>query len=288
MTALTRHDSKSSIADGVSVKKVNYDDVSSLSDALIGQDALIITMGTLAPPDSEIKLYEAAAKAGVPWVLPNEYGYDDSDESVDADTAIGVRKKKNREVLEQLKGPAWLGVACGFWYEFSLAGGPDRFGFDLDNRSVIMYGDGNVPLSTSTWQQSARAVAAALSLPLLPYDESDKSITLSQYRNKFIRFESFRLTQRDMLNAICKATETSEPDWKITHVDVKEYWSEARKRFQEGDYKSFGQMLYSRMFYPDAPGAFDTTDNEALGLPTEDYVERAQEALKMHQSGFLK
>lgn len=42
----------------------------------------MIAMGVTAPLDQENKLIEAAAEANVPWVLPNEWGTDTTDESL--------------------------------------------------------------------------------------------------------------------------------------------------------------------------------------------------------------
>ena len=72
MTAITRADSKSALPNGVEVKKVDYGSPASLADAVRGHDALVITMGPMAPPDTQSKLLQAAADADVPWVLPNE------------------------------------------------------------------------------------------------------------------------------------------------------------------------------------------------------------------------
>lgn len=75
VTAITRADSKSKMPDGVKVAKVNYDDESTLVDALKGQDALVITMKA-GQHEAQAKLIEAAAKAKVAWIMPNEYGPD--------------------------------------------------------------------------------------------------------------------------------------------------------------------------------------------------------------------
>ena len=75
VTAITRADSKSKMPDGVKVAKVNYDDESTLVDALRGQDALVITMKT-GQNEAQKKLIEAAAKAKIAWIMPNEYTAD--------------------------------------------------------------------------------------------------------------------------------------------------------------------------------------------------------------------
>ncbi|KAK3059675.1 hypothetical protein LTS18_010293, partial [Coniosporium uncinatum] len=63
ITAITRSDSTSAIADNesITIQKVDYANHSSLTAALRGHDALIITMGARAPPDQQTKLIDAAA-----------------------------------------------------------------------------------------------------------------------------------------------------------------------------------------------------------------------------------
>src|ERR1700761_2547732 len=75
VTAITRTGTKSTLPDGVTATKVNYDDHSSLVHALQGHDALIITIAVTAQAEQE-KLIRAAADAEVPWILPNEWGFD--------------------------------------------------------------------------------------------------------------------------------------------------------------------------------------------------------------------
>lgn len=75
VTAITRAESKNKMPDGVKAAPVNYNDEQTLIDALTGQDALVITMGIRAG-DAQTKLVNAAAKAGVPWIMPNEYTAD--------------------------------------------------------------------------------------------------------------------------------------------------------------------------------------------------------------------
>ena len=75
ITALTRADSKSKMPEGVKVAKVNYMDESTVVDALQGQDALIVTMNN-TNLGAVATLIEAAAKADVKWIMPNEYSPD--------------------------------------------------------------------------------------------------------------------------------------------------------------------------------------------------------------------
>ncbi|KAF8946229.1 hypothetical protein BGZ46_005835, partial [Entomortierella lignicola] len=79
ITAITRQGSANVVPAGVIVKKVDYNNQESLVEALKGHEVLIITMSVMAPPEEQTKLIDAAAAAGVPWVLPNEFGGDPFD-----------------------------------------------------------------------------------------------------------------------------------------------------------------------------------------------------------------
>ena len=196
------------------MKKVDYNDHSSLVAALKGQDALIITMAVTAPPDTQKKLIAAAAEAGVPWILPNEFGADGTDAKLNEDTRIGVPKQAVRDAIEA-SGRAWIAIACGFWYEYSLAASEDTYGFDLRKRTAIFYDDGSTRLTTTTWPQTGLATARVLGLKLLPEDEADKSLTLEDYRNRFVFVESFNVNQQEMLESILRVTGDKKSDWTI-------------------------------------------------------------------------
>jgi len=276
---------------GVDVRKVDYENPSSLVAALQGHDLFIITMGVGAPPDTHTKLLEAAAEAKIPWILPNEYGNDTNNDQVNKDIVIGGVKKQIRQRIEQL-GMSWIGIASGFWYEFSLCGGTDRYGFDLNNHTVTWFGDGNVKLNTSTFPQVGRSVASLLSLKVLPDDENDKSLTLSHWRNKFVHVSSFHVSQRDMFESVLHVSGTKASDWQQETVSIKEWYEDGVSMMQSGNRLGFGKLLYGRFFFPDAPGDFETqgfeADNDKLGLPKEDLDEYTKVAFDMAKDGYME
>ncbi|KAI1860936.1 uncharacterized protein JN550_011091 [Neoarthrinium moseri] len=287
VTAITRFESKAVIPDGVKVAKVNYDDHESLVAALRGQEVLIITMNVTAPPESQLKLIDAAAEAGVPWVLPNEWGCDQTNEQLANDIFLGPNSRKVRARIEELGKSSWIGIASNFWYEFSLGGSADRYGFDFNNRSVVFFDDGKQPINTTTWPQSGLAVARLLALPINADD--GKTPALSNFKNKFVYVSSFCVSQKDMFDSVLRVTNTKAEDWKITHENSHERYQSAVKALQQGDRTGFGRAMYTRMFFPDGSGAYETThglQNEALGLPKEDFdeftkrgIDRAKEGL---------
>lgn len=252
-----------------------------------GQDCLIVTMGVMAPEDTQRKLFEAAADAKVPWILPNEYGGDSSNPQAGKDTMIGPRKAADRKIIEDLGVSSWIGIACMFWYEFSLGGGVVRYGFDFKNKELTWFDDGSVKLSTSTFPQTGRGTAAVLDLKILPDDENDTSPCLDDYRNKFACFQSFNVNQKDMFESVLRVTGDKADDWKQKTVKVQEWFAEGQKKLQAGDREGFGQLLYGRIFYPDAPGDFsDRLDNERLALPKEDLDEFTAKAIEIALGGY--
>lgn len=290
ITAITRADSTNKVPEGVSTKKVNYEDESSLVSALKGQEVLIITMGVMAPPDTQAKLINAAAKAGVTYILPNEWGFDHAIKLEGVLAGLEERSLKARQLIES-HGMTWIGVTCGFWYEFSLAGSQWRYGFDFPNKTLVFFDDGTAKINTSSWPQCGKAVANLLSLRKLPDSESDPSSspTLSQFANSFIRIASFLISQRDMFASVLRVTHTTESDWKITHENSTARYEDGIRKLQGGDRTGFGQLMYTRVFFPNGDGDYETRhgglNNEELGLGKEDLDTYTKVAVEMAKAG---
>ncbi|KAI0385561.1 NAD(P)-binding protein [Hypomontagnella monticulosa] len=292
ITAITRKDSSSanSVPSGVKVAKVDYDDESTLVDALQGQDVLVITMHTRAPPDTQLKLVRAAAAANVPFVLPNEWGCDMEDEQLAKDILLGDIEGPVRKLCEELGKSSWIGVATGFWYAYSLGFGNATFGMEWKKREFTFFDDGETKINSITWAQTGRAVAKLLSLPVTP--EKEGAPSLSDYKNKFIFVSSFCLTQKEMFAEVLRVSGTKESDWTIKYESSAERFQEAQKRLFGGDQTAFPQLLYSRNFFKDGPGNFEARRglaNDILGLPKDDLeketkiaIERAEQGLKYH------
>lgn len=284
VTAISRTDSKNKLPEGVLVKHVNYDEPDTLVEALKGQDVLVITMNVMAPPNTQHKLIDAAAKANVPWILPNEWGADPTQKNLIAEYFPGNTHAQTREYIESLGKSNWIGPICSFWYEFSLAGSPYRYGFDFKNRTVVFFDEGTGAINTSTWDQCGRAVAALLSLKVLPDDENDKSPSLSQFRNNFMYLSSFNVSQKDMFASVLRVTGTKESDWSVSYQNTKERYDEGYKMLKEGNRQGFAQLMYTRSFYPTDEANFEKRGllhNDLLGLPKEDFDACTKKAVGM-------
>ena len=241
-------------------------------------------MNARAPPEQQARLIEAAAAAEVSWILPNEYGYDTLHPGLHKDIPLGAAHDAYREQVEKLGVSSWIGVTCGFWYEYSLSASPACYGFDLKNRSVTFFDDGNTRINTTTLPQCGRAVANLLSLKIFPDDEDDESAYLSQFKNRFVYVSSFKLSQRDMLDSVMRVTDTKVGDWKISHEASVDRHKAGWEEFKNGNFLGFPKLMYTRVFYQDGSGDFEASrglHNDVLGLPKDDLDEYTKIALQM-------
>ncbi|KAK5107514.1 hypothetical protein LTR62_001086 [Meristemomyces frigidus] len=290
LTALTRPDSTSTLPPRVHhTKKVDFTNHAALVPALQGQNILIITLAVTADPSVQKKLIDAAAEAGVRYILPNEYGINSADETMRHDVRTGSEAIRDRQYIEE-KGMGWIGICCGFWYEFSLSGAEFRFGFDVEKKSLTVFGHGKQCITTSTWPFVGAAVAAVLGLPA-EVAEAEGGKCLADFRNRQVTVASFRVSQMDMFHSVLRVTGTKESEWTLSHEDVKERFARGQAMMKEGNMVGFGIQLYARSFFPDGKGDLEAVlQNEMLGLPygMEGLDEATRVAVEYAESGKAK
>lgn len=286
ITAVTRPNSNSAIPEGVNVIKADYADHAALVSAFKGQQFLIITLGVFAPADTHANLVKAAGEAGVPYIMPNWYGGDPQNVELWKDTHLPHSAAEYRTQIEQA-GAKHIFLACSFWYEFSLGGGPDRYGFDFPKKSLVLFDEGEVKINTTTWPQCGRAVAALLSLKELSEDENDKTLTLSQFSNGILYTSSFRINQKEMFESVKRVTGTKDEDWTITKEPSDQRYQSGLDDMMQGNMKGFARLLYTRAFFAGKAGEYESVrglHNDVLGLPKEDLDEATKEAVLMAEN----
>lgn len=122
----------------------------------------------------------------------------------------------------------------------------------------------------------------------LPVNGEGSKKGLNDLKNKVVYTSSFTINQKEMLASAMRVTGTKESDWKINKEPVEQRYSQGVEAMKKGDRAGFAKMMYSRIFYPDGNGDFETrrgTVNELVGLPKEDealdkYTEVAIERAK--------
>ena len=261
--------------------EIDYNDEASIVTALKDQQFFVITLSPTAPRDTHSKLVQAAAKAGVPYVLPNYYGGDILNVTFGEDTMLGPIAKSQRMEIEEL-GMSWITVCCSFWYDYSLAGGEARFGFDFDKKTFTVYDDGNTRISASTLKQVGLAIAKILSLKELPENEGDGSLTLSSFVSNGIYVKSFAITQNEMFESVKRVTGTTDADWTITHENTQQRYQDGLAQIRSGNRVGFSKMLYARGFFPsECNDLSDKAQNKLLGLPEESLDEATNDAVNL-------
>lgn len=290
LTALTRAGSTSQIPDGVRRVEVDYADEATLVNALQGQQFLIITLAGLIKGNPEKALINAAAKAGVPYVMPNSYTCDPLNEALGEQQHIGAPFRAAKAEIERLGVSSWMALGSGFWYEWSLIGqGEHRFGCGIDGRTMTFFDDGEEKITTSTWEQCGRAMAALLSLKWYPEDDNDDKPAVDNWANNVVYIASFRVSQKDMFDSVKRVTGTADSDWKIEHVSSKERYQQALEKMGKGDLTGFSEQMYTRIFFPTGEGDHTKLGlaNKALGLPEEDVDESTREGMRLNKLGML-
>ncbi|PNY23219.1 Uncharacterized protein TCAP_06831 [Tolypocladium capitatum] len=283
VTAITRADSSSSPPSGCKVATVDYDKEETLVDALRGQQFLIISMSVRAPRDTQSRIIAAAAKAGVPWVMPNCYGTDVQNKPLEAENLTGPAVLGGIEAIEKGGVSSWVALCCNFWYEYSLSGaGGGFYGFEFKDKKVTFIDDGNTRINTSTWEQCGHAIKNFLSLKELPDNEHDTSPSISQWRNKPLYISSFVASQRDMLDSVHRVAGSTDADWKIEREGSTARYQRGLGLLKQGSQLGFSICLYTRTFYPNGDGNFEAKyglANDVLGLPKENIDDATKRAI---------
>ncbi|KFY93012.1 hypothetical protein V500_03956 [Pseudogymnoascus sp. VKM F-4518 (FW-2643)] len=282
IAALSRWDSDATFPSRVQVLKGDYNSSEFLESALQGQDVLIVAFGFDVPLNLEAQIIDAAGRAEVPWIIPNEWSGDGMNEKLCEVFSLLGDKRKYRKQIEGLEKCAWIGIATNPWFDYSLKSG--WFGIDIPKRKAMIFDDGTNLITTTTISQVSRAVAALLSLPI---HSSTGSPCLSDYKNRFVYLESFSISQQDMLAAVQQATGTCPGDWSIEEKSSEDYIEEGKKEAETGEKLGIVKILYGCTFKRGLGDKFYGKEimNKRLALPRENLkqvVERvAREAKEM-------
>jgi hypothetical protein len=257
--------------------RVDYSDNASLVSTLKGHDFLAITLSVTAPPTLHSEIVKAAVDAGIPYIMPNTYGSNPLNENLRKDLMYSqMAYNMFKEVTES--GAIAISMACSFWYEWSLALGEQFYGFSIKDRKVTFFDDGNTKICTSTWDLCGAAFAALLSLPV---EKEGDGPAVSDWKNKPLYISSFTITQRDMLESLNRVLGTTDKDWEIKYEPSDKRVKDGNEEFQKGDRRGFAKAMYSRMFFPNGDGNFETEIvNDVLGLPKEDLDEATKRVIE--------
>jgi saccharopine dehydrogenase-like NADP-dependent oxidoreductase len=131
ITVVSRPESKATFPPDVQVLKASVDDPSSLEKAFQGQDAVLCLISPFAV-STEGLIVDAAAKAGVKYFVPSEFGHDTTDPKVLELLPIFSAKSTVIEKLVSHEAKmGWTGFVTGLFLDWVSTNDP------RDRRSVV-------------------------------------------------------------------------------------------------------------------------------------------------------
>ena len=269
ITAITRKDSSAQFPThaNLTVKSGDYTDTSFLASALKGQDALIIILGFAAPHDVQYNLITAAAEANVPFVFPVEYGSDTQDPKVLQAVPMIAAKTQYRQKIVDLGKSSFIALVSNPWTEYGYQLG--GWSIDIKNRKATIFDGGKTPFHSTSLGTVALAIVRLLSLPATA---SEGKPSLETYKNSWVYIRSFKVSQRELLNAAQKATNTTDKDWTIEEKDLNQYVASGHEDLKKGDFSGAVKLIYGSTMQPGVGDVYagKPLANEVLGLPVED------------------
>ncbi|KAH6963362.1 hypothetical protein DER45DRAFT_480981 [Fusarium avenaceum] len=290
ITALTRNSSSSKLPGSVKIARVDYEDEKAIAAALEGQQLLIITLANGVDAEVHDRIVRAAGKAGVAHIVPNIYAANIVVENKgavdDFFPAAGLRDLLTE--IERVGVSSWTVLVGSIWFDYSFPAGPLFMGFDLNNRQVTLFDDGEAKVNTSTWAQYGRGAAALASLKVLPEDENDTSPTLAHFRNKPLYLSSFYVSQKEILASVQRVTNTTDSDWDIKYETTSDRMEEGKAQAASGDFRGLVQTYYSFIFSPEGQklNFEEKLHNKVLGLPEEDLDEVVKDCVEKAKNGY--
>ncbi|OAL45401.1 NAD(P)-binding protein [Pyrenochaeta sp. DS3sAY3a] len=279
VTAICRPGSKASFPENVKVIKTEYA-LGPLTDSLKGHDVVICVLDPLALA-AEAIVIDAATDAGVKWFIPSEFGHNTADERVLSTLPFLKGKVEMITKLEgkKARGLNWVGVVTGLFFDWGLA--RDFLGFNLKEKTALIWDDGNTKFHTTNIGDIARALINLLSNP----------DTLDKVKNRFVYISSFEVTQNRVLLELERATGTAFQVKKVTSEEMKQH---ALESLAKGDRNAVGILLQYIAWGKEGLSYFDKLAEEgnALLLPSpqenlQSTVEQVVKSEKVSLKGTL-
>lgn len=143
--------------------------------------------------------------------------------------------------------------------------------------------------NSSSIDRVGLGIARLVSLPITSSENPRAS--LQHYANKFVYLSSYSITQKQVFEAVQRATGTTEQDWKVEQDNNEESIAKARASVMAGEFSmaSVGRMLYGYYMGEGLGGDYQhkaLEDQKVLGLKDENLDEVVKGAVANPQRFF--
>ena len=238
LTALKRHSSRSVPSKDPAVRVLEVDDdfsLSSLTNALQGQDAVIVVF-RVSDLEQHLRIADAALAAGVQRFIPADFGSCDSSSAyVQELMPLFLRKVRVREHLQNLAaanpGFTWTSLVSGHFFDWGLE--KDFLHCNLRSHTMDMLDDGTHRTSMTTLPRIVEAVVRILRCAGSGNDAT---------RNRMLFFQSFCVSQLDVLAALEKATGAK---WTVNKLKSDDYIREMKVLADGGDHDGTENLVFA-------------------------------------------
>ncbi|KAF2669756.1 NAD(P)-binding protein [Microthyrium microscopicum] len=217
LTIISRLESQTKLPDDIPVIRTTYD-LQGLTAALRNQDAVVNVVGPAGLPLQKTMI-DAAEAAGVQRFVLDDFGRAPSQTGLPDLEPMGASR---REILEYARQKAssnlaftWSAVAIGIP---ALKKFP-TMGFDIVNRSAIIYDKGTEPFTGVTLAGIGQSVVGILQQP-------------DQTANKHLCVQSLQTCQNEILEAF---ETVSRQTWKVKNSTSAELIARGRARKEAGE-----------------------------------------------------
>jgi uncharacterized protein YbjT (DUF2867 family) len=268
VTVLSRANSKATFPSNIKVIKVDYSNTTELTKALTNQDVVISTIGGegLATNFGEV-LVQAAIDANVKWLIPSEFGIDIEDPSLNIPllaskiSVVNLLKKNQSRIAHTF-------ITTGAFLDWGFDN--SFLGFDINNRTAVIYDEGKNFVSGATLPTIGKAVAAVLRNPQLTI-------------NKRIYVADAIFTQQQALALLEKYTNSK---WSVKNVTSANVRKEAEENLAKGNIPQAVVGYITSYAYGGSPAInFEgKTINKAVGIPTVSLDQIIKEAVERKNS----
>lgn len=141
-------------------------------------------------------------------------------------------------------------------------------GFDIRERTALIYDSGTEPFTGTTLQGISQAVVGVLKNP-------------AETSNRFVKVRSVKTCQNELLAAFEKATETK---WSVRRSTTKELLESGRRKKEEGDGSWTIDLVVAQLYEEDAgrsvvAPSWEESDSPLLGVVEETLHEVVGKAL---------
>ncbi|KAF4343501.1 hypothetical protein FBEOM_2527 [Fusarium beomiforme] len=262
ITIITRNESQSTFPNGIPVIRTEYT-LGALTQALSGQDAVVCVVGP-AGISLQATMIDASLAAGVKRFLVDDYGWGPDFrsypefEAVRAQRVVGSDRAKEHAAANP--DFTWTGIAIGNPIDWALKRFP-TMGFDIKNRSAIIYDEGKEYFTGTTLEGIGQSVVGVLQHP-------------EETANRHVKVLSIKTCQNELLGAFQKGTGSQ---WDVQRRTTRGLIDGAREKRENGEGGWILDLAVAQLYEATDEGkarcavapSWEESDSKLLGVNKE-------------------